>query len=551
MDSDALLTQHFFAYATKTILRRGRRLLTGRWQVLVWLEAKPGSTSYLGPTIKPFNSCRTKWEFGDDMGRARFVGVDVGTTSVKAAVIDESGAQVSCFSQCYPTKRSENGHVEQNPNDWLRLIAQALERMDLQGVVAVGLTSQVNTHVFAGEDGMALGPAIVWQDGRAQADAAVLDARITEADKLRWWGAPMPIDASHACSRMAWMAAHKPRIWEKTRWVLLPKDYVALQLTGSPATDAVSNIGLVDTSLSYIPDVLDLVPGARMRLAPLVGMMAPVGKIKTGPLADVPLICGTMDAWAGVVGTGGAKEGTSVYLSGTSEVMGISSQTVVPTPGAIVFPDYEGIRVHAAPTQSGGDAKMWFAETSGLTLDEMTALVARTDPGSATPLFLPQLQGERAPLWDANLRAAFLGVSRATCLGDFARAVYEGVAMAARMGLETLQASADVQSDVILCGGGGFQSDPWNQIRADVLGRELRVLASGEPGVMGAAMMAGVGVGHFTNIIEALSALATYDRTYAPNSDQRDRMDDLYSIYTDAIAQTGSLGKRLTRITTG
>jgi xylulokinase len=341
---------------------------------------------------------------------------------------------------------------------------------------------------------------------------------------------------------------NEPDIWERTRWVMLPKDYVTFHLTGLPVTDAVSSIGLVDQNLNYVPEVLELVAGARDRVAPLNGIMQPVGQIKEGLLKGTPLICGTMDAWAGLVGAGGAQDGTSMYLSGTSEIMGISSQTVVPTSGAIVFPDYDGIRLHAAPTQSGGDAKIWFAECHGLTLDGMTALVARTPASTATPMFLPQLQGERAPLWDADLRAAFLGVSRSTGQGDFARAVYEGVAMAARMGLETLQASAGVKSDVILCGGGGFQSAPWNQTRADILGVELRVLASAEPGVLGAAMMAGVGAGHFAHINEAVGALARYDRAYSPAPNHRARSEDLYALYRDAITQSGALGKRLNQV---
>jgi len=484
------------------------------------------------------------------MQNARFVGIDIGTTSVKAAVLDETGKVVSRFSQSYPTHRLPGGFVEQDPKDWVRLVGQALAEMDLDGVRAVGLTSQVNTHVVTDPEGSALMPAIVWQDGRAQSVAVELDARVTLEEKLKWWGAPMPIDASHACSRMAWVAQNKPDLWNQTRWVLLPKDYVAFHMTGCPATDAVSSIGLVDQNLKYVPEMLDLVHGASGRLAPLHGVMQPVGRIKEGPLKGIPLICGTMDAWAGLVGTGGAQDGTSMYLSGTSEIMGISSQTVVPTPGAIVFPDYDGIRLHAAPTQSGGDAKMWFAQSHGLTLDTMTALVANTPPNSATPLFLPQLQGERAPLWDADLRAAFLGVSRETGQGDFARAVYEGVAMAARMGLETLQSSAKLKSDVIYCGGGGFRSAPWNQIRANVLGVELNVLASGEPGVLGAAMMAAVGAGHFPHINEAFGALASYDRTFAPDPNQRRRYDDIYGLYCDAIRQTGDLGKRLMRLNT-
>ena len=484
------------------------------------------------------------------MGKARFVGIDVGTTSVKAAVIDETGLVLSRFSQSYLTRRQEGGVVEQDPQDWFRLVSYALDTMNLDGVVAAGLTSQVNTHVFAGANGEALRPAIVWQDGRAQNAAAALDARVAEDDKLRWWGAPMPIDASHACSRMAWVAQNEPEVWEKTHWVLLPKDFVSLHLTGRAVTDAVSSIGLVDQEQAYVPDILDLVPGARDRVAPLNGVMQPVGDIKDGPLSGIPLICGTMDAWAGLVGAGGARDGSSMYLSGTSEIMGISSQKVFPTPGAIVFPNYDGIRLHAAPTQSGGDAKMWFAQSHGLTLNEMTDLVAKTPQSDATPLFLPQLQGERAPLWDADLRAAFLGVSRASGPGDFARAVYEGVAMAARMALETLQTSAGLKSDVILCGGGGFQSEPWNRIRADILGSELRVLASGEPGVLGAAMMAGVGSGHFDQIATALGALASYDRLYSPNPNNRARADDLYGIYRDSLTSTGELGKRLTQLNT-
>ena len=482
------------------------------------------------------------------MRNARFVGIDIGTTSVKAAVIDDTGTVISRFSESYPTQRGDGGSVEQSPEDWVQLVLKALASMDLGGVLAVGLTSQVNTHVFTAADGQALLPAIVWQDGRAQTVAGELDRQVTEDDKLRWWGAPMPIDASHACARMAWVAQTHPAVWDQTRWVLLPKDFVALRLTGSAATDAVSSIGLVDASLTYIDDLLDLVPGAQGRVAPLIDVMQPVGRIKDGPLAGVPLINGTMDAWTGLIGTGGAREGSSIYLSGTSEIMGISAQKVVPTPGAIVFPNYDDIRLHAAPTQSGGDAKMWFAEGHGITLDAMSALVADTPQSSATPLFLPQLQGERAPLWDADLRAAFLGVSRATTQGDFARAVYEGVAMAARMALETLNLSADLKSDVILCGGGGFQSEPWNQIRADILGAELRVLAAGEPGVLGAAMIAAVGVGRFDRLTDALGALAVYDRTYTPVASTQARAQDLYGVYCDAITQTAGLGKRLTQL---
>jgi len=175
-------------------------------------------------------------------------------------------------------------------------------------------------------------------------------------------------------------------------------------------------------------------------------------------------------------------------------------------------------------------------------------LVAGSPRSNATPMFLPQLQGERAPFWDADLRAAFLGVSRQTGQADLARAVYEGVAMAARMALETLQSSANVMNDSIACGGGGFQSAPWNQIRADVIGVELKILAAKEPGIFGAATMAAIGAGYYQGFEEAYEALAVFDRTYAPDQVMHEQYNDLFGIYQEAISLNADLGKRLSRI---
>jgi xylulokinase len=481
------------------------------------------------------------------------LGIDVGTTSVKAGVIDAAGRVVASFSRPYPTRRSGQSVVEQNPDDWVQLVDQAIAQFVAAGlgdsIAQVGLCSQANTHVFVGADGVALAPAILWQDGRAGDEAARLDAQISDTQKIAWWGAPMPIDASHALARMSWMARHRPEIWQQTRWVMLPKDYCIYKLTGEVCTDPLSNIGLVDNDLNYIAPILDLVPGARDRMAPLVPVTQVAGVIKSGtPLAGRPLVCGSMDAWAGLVGTGGARAKSSVYLSGTSEILGISSAKVIATPGVIVFPQCSGIRLHAAPTQSGGDAARWFADTCGLSLPALSDLIAQTPRSAATPLFLPHLEGERAPLWDAQLRAVFLGMSRRTGLGDLARAVFEGVALSARLGLRSLQASADLTSDRIMCAGGGFRSDQWAQIRADVLGVELHRLAAGEPGVLGAATIAAVGVGAYTGFDQAYDALAKVDRVFGPSTAAHARYDELFQVYENAIAANRDLNIRLGKL---
>lgn len=478
----------------------------------------------------------------------RLIGIDVGTTSVKAAVLDTHGAVREQFIEGYPTNRTGEQIVEQDPNDWLRLIEKALTSFDSDQVEAIGLCSQVNTHVFVDAKGDALFPAILWQDRRASDEAAFLDAQVSLKQKEAWWGAPMPIDASHAIARMAWVAKHRPDIWSKTRWVMLPKDYCMLKLTGKASTDPLSNIGLVDNELNYIPDVLALVPGAAERMAPLVSITDVAGDIQQGPLRGTSIVSGTMDAWAGLIGTGGGREQSTIYLSGTSEILGISSTKIIPTPGAIVFPETHGLRVHAAPTQNGGDAKVWFTQASGITMDEMSAMVSGTTRNAATPLFLPQLEGERAPLWNSDLRAAFLGVSRQTRLPDFARAVYEGVAFAARHALETLRISADVDSDLICCAGGGFRSATWNQIRADVLNTPLHILNATEPGILGAVTLAAIGSGMYSSFEQASNALTQYRAPLTPDPRQADLYGYAFDIYKDAVQANALIGRRLTKI---
>ena len=181
-------------------------------------------------------------------------------------------------------------------------------------------------------------------------------------------------------------------------------------------------------------------------------------------------------------------------------------------------------------------------------MKEMSELVAKTPRTSSTPLFLPQLNGERAPLWDADLRGALLGINRQTTLPDFARAVYEGVAFAARYALETLKLSADVDSDIIFCGGGGFRSPIWSQIRADVLNVPLRILSTAEPGISGAVTLAAIGSGVYSDFSEASHAIAKFNSPLQPNPKQAELYSCAFDVYKDAIQANSLIGKRLTNL---
>jgi xylulokinase len=482
------------------------------------------------------------------VARSSLIGIDVGTGAIKAILMDLDGKVLETFAQSYPSARPKPGHVEQDPRDWMLGVSAALDRFakacDLGGLLGIGLCSQVNTHVFVDDNGEPLLPAIVWQDVRCGDDAAALDDKITHDQKMAWFGGPMPIDASHALGRMAHVARLHPGLYARTRYVLLPKDYCALKLTGEVATDPISSVGLVDGELQYLEDLIALVPGAREKLARLSDFTHRVGRVRDGfSCAGVPVFVGVMDAWAGMFGIGVVHDGDAMYLSGTSEVLGILSPQLVPTPGVILFPTCKGIRLHAAPTQSGGASLAWLSTLLGQEADGLSGLVASTPPSASVPLFLPHLQGERAPLWDIKSRGVFARLQVSTGPGELARAVMEGVAFSARLAFEAVERSSGVVADSLNIGGGGARSDVWCQIRADALGKPLRRAKVLDAGTLGAAVVAGVGSGAMSSLEEAIDRLVSFERTFEPHKDLRGYYDTKFGKYRELYADLKHFNK--------
>lgn len=475
------------------------------------------------------------------------IGIDVGTTAVKAALFNEHGHVLQSLAERYETMRPSPGHVEQEPEDWMGPVRKALRRFSkvTSTVKAIGLCSQVNTHVFVDTKGKSLRRAITWADGRAAREAAVLDSVISEDEKLRWWGAPLPIDASHQLARMAFVKRHQPEVWAKTAFVLAPKDYCLFHLTAALAADPMTSFGLVDGSLHYVPRLLALVDGAQSRLPPLKGVTEVAGQIRKGlPFAGTPVVTGAMDAWAGMLGAGVAEDGQALYLSGTSEILGIVSHRKAPTPGVIAFPKCEGIVLHAGPTQSGGASVAWACNLLGKTPQQISALAENANHAH-TPLFLPHLEGERAPLWDTGSRGSFAGLTSSTGPAELARAVMEGVAYSARLVFDSLEASACIRPAVIHHSGGGSTSNIWCQIRADVLQRPIHRTASHSAGVIGAALMAGVGAGLFSSLQQAAKQFVQYDQLFTPDADEAERHDKRFAAYKALYVQLKTVNAAL------
>ena len=472
------------------------------------------------------------------------IGIDVGTTAVKAASFDMEGNVLRRFGERYPTRRPAPGHVEQDPAHWMDLVLRALTVLgDGEKVSAIGLCSQVNTHVFVGHDGEALMPALTWQDTRCAEEAAALDSQLPAEAKIGWWGAPLPVDSSHVLARMAHVARTAPDLWRRTRFVMAPKDYCIFRLTGEAVADPMTNFGILDQSLTLIDPLLALVPGARERLPRIAGFTRLAGRIAPGlPCAGVPVVTGAMDAWSGLLGAGVAEEGQGLYLSGTSEILGVVSRQRHPVPGVIAFAECEGIVLHAGPTQSGGASVEWLGRLLGKTAADISDLAATADP-LHVPLFLPHLDGERAPLWDPQARGSFTGLTPAAGAAELCRAVLEGVAYSARLVFESLAQSAGREAEVIHHAGGGASSDLWCQIRADVLQKPLKRTAMRDAGVLGAALMAGVGTGAFASLAEAVRHFVQFDATFEPRPAESSRHTHRFAAYRLAYEQLKPLNR--------
>lgn len=482
-------------------------------------------------------------------GEPVFIGIDIGTSSVKAVMAAPGGVRLDGFAAAHGTERPGPGVAEQDPAEWLGHVNAALARFAAHpragDVRAIGITSQVNTHLFCDGACAPLAPAITWQDTRAGAEAAALDARLSAEDKIAALGAPIPIDASHALSRMAWMAATRPDVWAATRHVLLPKDWIIARLTGQAVADPLSAVGLAGADLGYAGALLDLVPRADQVLAPLTDPLQLAGEVTEGPFRGLPVATGTMDAWAAMFGLGVSAEGDAMYLSGTSEVLGLISNQRRAEPGVIVFPPWRGITLHAGPTQSGGAALDWLGRLLGRTPGELDALAGRARITPASPLFLPHLEGERAPLWDPASRGAFAGLSGATGPAELAACVMEGVAFAARLALEAVERSGGARAEVLRHGGGGAMADSWCRIRANALGRPLARVAAPEAGAMGALVMGGVAAGLLPDLAAATAELVAVDQAFAPDPGAATLAETRFALFRDLYAATAPISSAL------
>lgn len=481
---------------------------------------------------------------------------DLGGTSFRAALVDERGTTLALSVIHGPADSGGIGKSEIDAQAWWdALVAAGLELAEshpglfaqIEGIAICGVT---RTQIFLDRDGGLLRPAMTWKDTRSEAAAQSLRLRLgahPEAEK---------INAFHPLARLAWLRDAEPTILARLACVLEPKDYLNFRLTGKSAGDPVSMARLIASA--EVHDGVDPFAAIALKnaiLPPVLEPCAAVGPVKPGlpapfdALAGVPVFCAANDTWAAVLGLGGMRPGYAYNISGTTEVLGIVSDRPDEAEGLLTV-DWRGLYQLGGPSQNGADTVSWLLSllaadsapaATGQAIDALLAGPRHSQP----LLFLPYLQGERVPYWDANLRGAFIGLQRQHTATDLAWAVLEGVAFLNRIVLELAEAASGRRVAEIRFGGGAAANAAWRQVKADICGRPIVVGVSQEPGVLGAAIVAWTGLGRFASLAQAQEELVAVATRSEPDPRRAAIYDALFALYRRSEAALAPVSRDL------
>ena len=444
---------------------------------------------------------------------ALLLGVDTSTTATKALLVDEDGAVVASASTAHaPPASPAPLWSEQDPADWWRAtqvsIRAALDQVDADAseVVGVGLSGQMHGLVMLGRGGNVLRPALLWNDGRAQAECAEIRRAVGGLDRL------VKITGNDAFAgftlpKLLWVREREPEVYACTAQVLLPKDYVRYRLTGGYATDRAGAGGTLMLDLDsrdWSDDVLSALGVPRDWLPPTYEGTEPTGVVTaeaaaaTGLRVGTPVVGGAGDQAATGVGVGAVQPGVWALSLGTSGVVFAPTEAphTAPEGRAHAFP-------HAIPglwhlmgvTLSAAGSLRWYRDTfaPGLSYDALLAEAEAAPPGADGLTFLPYLSGERTPHANPLAQGGFVGLTLRHGRGEATRAVLEGVAFGLRDNLELVRASGVEAPAEVRVAGGGAVSPLWRQVVADALGVPLSPTDTSAAAAVGAALLAGVG----------------------------------------------------------
>ena len=502
--------------------------------------------------------------------------VDLGTGGPKVAIVSESGRIVSHATEPVPLHLLDSGGAEQDPDDWWTAICTAAHRALADAgpvdLVGVGCTAQWSGTVAVDGTGEPLMRAVIWMDSRGNgairkvAGGSVNVLGYDPRKLLRWvqvtGGAP-GLSGKDPVSHILFIRQAFPDVYARTAVFLEPVDYLNLRLTGqvSASYDSIAAHWVTDNrnvdAVDYDDKLLEWTGLDRGRLPDLVPPGSLVGEVTDRAAADLgipsglPVVTGSGDVHSAVFGSGAVADfETHLYIGTSSWISGhVPFKKTAPTSNVASIPAaLAGRYLIADEHETAGACLTFIRDNLSLApdFDTMNAMVERVPAGSGRVLFTPWLNGERSPVDDHTVRGGFHNLSLGTTREQMVRAVFEGVALNSRWLLDAVEKFAGRRLDSLAFVGGGANSDPWSQIHADVLGREIRQVA--EPvlaNVRGAGLLTLLALGRIT--LADVPGMVEVKRTYQPDPANTAEYDLLFGEFVTLYKQTKGIFKRLNR----
>jgi xylulokinase len=460
------------------------------------------------------------------------VGLDVGTSGVKALAVSADGEVLARAEAGYGLSTPRPGWAEQDPADWWRATERVLDELGVDGIAGIGLSGQMHGLVALDAAGEVIRPAILWNDQRTAAQCREIEetvgferlVELTGNRALTGFTAP----------KLLWLREHEPEAYARIAGIMLPKDYVRLKLCGEHAIDVADASGtlLFDVARRrWSDEVLDALEIPREWLPRALESAEVSGTTPDG----VPVAAGAGDQAAGALGVGVTEPGPASVVLGTSGVVFSALEAYAADPQARVH-----VFCHAVPGRwhamgvmlSAAGSLQWFRDTlaPGVEFGALLEEAAGWEPGAEGLTFLPYLAGERTPHADPDARGAFTGLSLRHDRGALARAVLEGVAFGLRDCLDVVR-SVGAAPEVGRASGGGARSELWLKIVASALELPVERVAVEEGAAYGAAMLGGIAGGLWRDADEAAAACVRPHGRVEPDPDWVARYGELRDRY--------------------
>lgn len=490
------------------------------------------------------------------MKKPYLLGIDIGTSACKVAVFHRDGRVAAQAAGDYPVYYPREGWAEQNPEEWWSAVCHAIKKALENGkilpeeIAGVGIDGQSWSAIAIDKEGKVLANTPIWMDTRAQSICDRLNEEIG-ADAI-FQTAGNSLQPSYTTAKILWYQEQMPEIYRKIDKILQSNSFIAFKLTGKVSQDVSQGYGLhcfnmrkgtwdeemcskLGIPMSFLPEI---VPCDQV-----VGTVTKEAAAECGLAAGTPVVAGGLDAACGTLGAGVIHPGETQEQGGQAGGMSICIDTYKADPRLILgYHVVPGQWLLQGGTTGGGGVMRWFEhefadyeremqdKTGKSSLTQLNEIAEPVAPGCDGVVFLPYMAGERSPIWNPDAKGVFYGLDFSKTKGHMVRACMEGVALSLRHNLEIAE-EAGAKAEVLRAMGGSANSLLWTQIKSDITGKPIVVPSSDTATTLGAAILAGVGVGFYENYEEAVALTVKTTREHHPNKANKEIYDNRYHTY--------------------